>query len=390
MAAGRSDLQSLFMLSEPAAHNQGSLLDVPLVGFEFVNLGRSTRNSRGTSPDALVGLRPGIGGSTSGASPLRGVNNEAPRPHHSTPSAAAPNSGGVSPQSSEVLLQNAMQVMQSLAGILQSNLQAPAQSPRVRTDLPTYTGYHDSTGANEYLDRVLHYQQVTGIADAKMLTHVVPVSLTEQATRWYRLAGNRAWTMEEFCASFRDEFLPANYEWRLRRELELRTQHPDESLLEYVRAMDELYRLADPRATNTEKVERVTRQAHPTFTAYRRGVRFRDLDELAAEAKRIQGDILSARAYRPPPPASLSLEPRCAWNGSSARSPSRAEASAQFADERIPRGWELSDRALDPFSYALRTAHAAAERNEPRRDREADTRPRREFEMTDRNVATSV
>lgn len=147
MAADRSDLQSLFMLSEPAAHNQGSLLDAPLEGFEFVNLGRSTRNSRVTSPDALVGLRPGMGGSTSGASPLRGANNEAPRPHHSTPSAAAPNSGGVSPQSSEVLLQNAMQVMQSLAGILQNNLQAPAQSPRVRIDLPTYAGDHHSTGS---------------------------------------------------------------------------------------------------------------------------------------------------------------------------------------------------------------------------------------------------
>ncbi|XP_077507578.1 uncharacterized protein LOC144118533 [Amblyomma americanum] len=207
--------------------------------------------------------------------------------------------------------------------------QAADQSPCVIIHLLTYTGYHDSTGANEYLDRLPHYHQVTGIADAAMLARVVPVSLTEQASAWYRLAGNRARTMEEFCASFRDEFLPANYEWSLRRELELRTQHPDESLLEYVRAMDELYRLADPPATNTDKVERVTRQAHPIFRAYLRGDRFRDLDELAAEAKRIQGDILTARAYRPPPPASLSLELRCAWNGSSARSPSRREASAR-------------------------------------------------------------
>ncbi|KAH6920717.1 hypothetical protein HPB50_028296 [Hyalomma asiaticum] len=65
-----------------------------------------------------------------------------------------------------------------------------------------------------------------------------------------------------------------------------------------VRAMDEFYRIADPSAPNCEKVERVMRQAHPTFAVYLRGSEFRDLDELASEAKRIQADILASRAYR--------------------------------------------------------------------------------------------
>ncbi|KAH6948926.1 hypothetical protein HPB50_027148 [Hyalomma asiaticum] len=62
--------------------------------------------------------------------------------------------------------------------------------------------------------------------------------------------------------------------------------------------MDEFYRIADPSAPNCEKVERVMRQAHPTFAVYLRGSEFRDLDELASEAKRIQADILASRAYR--------------------------------------------------------------------------------------------
>lgn len=185
-------------------------------------------------------------------------------------------------------------------------------------------------------------------------------------------------TMESFRAKFREEFLPANYEWRLRRELELRTQHPDESLLEYVRAMEELYRLADPRATNAEKVDRVTRQAHPTFMAYLRGGRFRDLEELAAEAKRIQGDILAARAYRPPPPAAHSLEPRCAWNGGLPLSHlRRPDATASYADEQLRVGLELSDRALDPYSYALRTAQPGAESSQGQTERNGGRRPER-------------
>ncbi|KAH6921288.1 hypothetical protein HPB50_027732 [Hyalomma asiaticum] len=268
--------------------------------------------------------------------------------------------------------------MQSLAGALQNNAQAAPQSarPRVKLDMPSYSGYHDSKSANEYLDRLVHYQQATGLTDAELLARVVPVSLTEQAARWFRLAGHRARTVEEFRVSFRDEFLPANYEWRLRRELELRTQHPDESLVEYVRAMDELYRLANPLASNAEKVERVTRQAHQTFAAHFRGCNYADLEELAAAAKRIQGDILAARAHRPPPSAATSVEPRCAWNGGAAAAQARrANASATFADEQVPRGWELSDRALDPYAYALRTAHDSPVRDAPRQEREADTRP---------------
>ncbi|XP_049524096.1 uncharacterized protein LOC125945831 [Dermacentor silvarum] len=155
--------------------------------------------------------------------------------------------------------------------------------------------------------------------------------------------------MEEFRTLFRSEFLPPDYERRMRRELELRTQHPDESLLEYVRAMQELYLLADPLASDAEKVERAIRQAHPTFAAYMRSARYRDLNELASDAKRIQGDILAARAYCPPPPPSASLEPRCAWAGgdSTPRNPPKYEATREYREAR-----DLSDRALDPYSYA--------------------------------------
>ncbi|KAH8031560.1 hypothetical protein HPB51_019163 [Rhipicephalus microplus] len=98
-------------------------------------------------------------------------------------------------------------------------------------------------------------------------------------------------------------------------------------------------------------------QAHPTFAEHIKGCKFADLEELTTEAKRIQGDILAARSYRPLPPAVQSIEPRCAWNGSAVASEAfRGNASASFADEHAPRSWELSDRALYSYAYALRTA----------------------------------
>lgn len=80
--------------------------------------------------------------------------------------------------------------------------------------------------------------------------------------------------------------------------------HPDESLLEYIGAMQELHILVDLPASSQERVDRVIRQYHPTFAIYLRGAPFRTLSELAIEAKYVQGDILAACYYRPPPPAS--------------------------------------------------------------------------------------
>ncbi|KAH6933434.1 hypothetical protein HPB50_014812 [Hyalomma asiaticum] len=185
---------------------------------------------------------------------------------------------------SEVLLQNALLVMQSLAGALQNNAQAAPQSARpcVKVDMPTYSGYHDSKSANEYLDRLLYYQQATGLTDAELLTR----------SKWL---GGSDWL----------DITPA------------------------------------------------------------RECNFADPEELAAATKRIQGDILAAQAYRLPPSAAMSLEPRCAWNGGAVAAQShRANVSTTFADEQV-----------DPCANALTTAPDSPVRDAPRQEHEANMRP---------------
>ncbi|XP_077544543.1 uncharacterized protein LOC144157324 [Haemaphysalis longicornis] len=272
--------------------------------------------------------------------------------------------------SAQHLLQNAAQMVQSLSGAVEALLTARKPiRPAIKLTAPTYRGqnvyntdrgYGDLTSARDFLDSLAHYQQAMGLDDEQILTRIVPVTLTETAARWYRLIGHRAANLGEFRAAFLREFLPADYERRMRRELELRTQALEESLQEFVRAMDELFAIAEPHASNEERVERVIRQAHPTFSAYLRGGRFRDLEELAVEEKRIQGDILAARAYRPPPPASESLEPRCAWNGPLPlpRRYEIADPSAARLSSGSNEGCGLSERPLDPYTYARRAASA--------------------------------
>nr|XP_050046372.2 uncharacterized protein LOC126543285 [Dermacentor andersoni] len=250
-------------------------------------------------------------------------------------------------------------MIQSLSGAVKALSAVPkCAHPAVRLAVPTYSGYGDLLSARDYCDSLVRYQMANRLEDQEVLERVVPVALTDTAARWYRLSGYRATTLEEFRVAFLREFLPADYQSRMRRELELRTQAPDESLQEYVRAMQDLFLVAEPKASNEERVERVIRQAHPTFSAYLRGGRFRDLEELAAEAKRIQGDILAARAYRPPPPASEALEPRCAWGGPVPLPERQQPGQAAFAATN-GCAWELSARALDPYTYGRRAACAA-------------------------------
>ncbi|KAG0422903.1 hypothetical protein HPB47_001300, partial [Ixodes persulcatus] len=111
---------------------------------------------------------------------------------------------------------------------------------------------------------------------------------------------------------------------------------------EYVRAMQELLQIADPNDTNQEQVERVVRQAHPTFSRCLRGRPFGSLSELAQEARRVQADILAERRYHLPPAPTDTLDPRYAWHGPAAMAAASGETSGN--------PWELTDDALEPGS----------------------------------------
>ncbi|KAG0427854.1 hypothetical protein HPB47_025141 [Ixodes persulcatus] len=121
--------------------------------------------------------------------------------------------------------------------------------------------------------------------------------------------------------------------------------HRDESLVEFVRALQTLYDRADPSASDSDKVSRAIRQSHPQFHPYLRGRVFRSLDELAQAAHQIQADILAELRYRPPPPPEACLEPSCAWTGTTRQSMDE-HGSRPVLPGRVPR-------ALDPYTHGL-------------------------------------
>ncbi|XP_064468465.1 uncharacterized protein LOC135379145 [Ornithodoros turicata] len=241
--------------------------------------------------------------------------------------------------------------------------------PRLHSSMtiPTYSGYSDRKSVADFLLEMETYQVASRASDEVVLGQVLPVALVGDAARWRRL--QKPFTsMADFRQRFREEFLPPDYAMRVREELAFRTQHADESLIEFVRAIQELYDRADPTATDQDKVSRVIRQSHPSFRPYLRGRNFENLDALAREARVIQADLLSELRYQPPPRPELSVEPGCAWAGVKDSVPRGREATSLVADAGSRSDVIVPPRSLDPFSFEQRRRAGFGEnsRGDPR------------------------
>lgn len=111
------------------------------------------------------------------------------------------------------------------------------------------------------------YITALGASDAIDLLQIMPIALTGDAVRWRQLQ-TPFQSMANFRARFREEFLLFDYKMQIRDELASRTQHTDESLVEYVCTLQKLYSRAKPSMPNVEEVARAICQCHPRFKAY--------------------------------------------------------------------------------------------------------------------------
>ncbi|XP_040069741.1 uncharacterized protein LOC120842656 [Ixodes scapularis] len=220
------------------------------------------------------------------------------------------------------------------------------RGPRPQVPVPTYTGYDDRKSVADFLAELAAYKLAAGASDEYVLARVLPVALQASAARWWRIvAPFLSW--EDFRRRFQDEFLPPGYQSRVQRELERRTQHPDETLVEYVRVMQELFDRACPTTPESDRVARVVQQSHPRFRPYLHGRTYETLEHLARDARGIQETLLAELQYRPPPPPEEALEPSCAWSAPGPRGGPTQRQPQEY-------GAVLPPRALDPYAFGQR------------------------------------
>jgi len=205
-----------------------------------------------------------------------------------------------------------------------------------------YTGSDDTRTPYDFLVELEKFQSVLGYSEREMLGSVVPMFLTGEAYFWYRNEVIPFMNWEDFKHRLRQEFQTAGYEQELRKQLDARTQGPDEPLTSFIRVINELFdRLGDRFINEGERVHRILRQMHPEYRHALQGKQVNTMQELRVAAHSAQELIKAYRSYVPPP-QSAGVEPSLAYRGT--------EAVQQNATRPVTTSG-LQRSAFDPFGY---------------------------------------
>ncbi|KAM7307879.1 hypothetical protein ISCGN_011515 [Ixodes scapularis] len=134
---------------------------------------------------------------------------------------------------------------------------APTPVPSSRLSVPTtaYSGCSVGTSVHDFPQNLDMYIAALGASDGTAFIQILPIALEGDAACWRQRA---FLSMTDFRARLRKVFLPRHYQMRIKDKLASRTQHPDESLVEYIRALQDLYSRAKPTASEAENVARNT------------------------------------------------------------------------------------------------------------------------------------
>ncbi|KAH6942796.1 hypothetical protein HPB50_010738 [Hyalomma asiaticum] len=219
---------------------------------------------------------------------------------------------------------------------------------------PRFAGFRDAQSPEEFLDRLETFCLVTGVAAEKRLTHVVPATLEGSAKLWLRFVKTFA-SWEDFKAAFIAEFSSIDAKRRLKQELELRTQHPEENLKEFIYTIAAYYDRIGGEVPEAEKVDRVLRQMHPQLQDLVEGKQFANLAELAKAADGLMERYWRRFQYKPPPPPTdqvardLAFRPAANEAGLSGAQPRvMAAAAAPFQHPSAASYWPLHPAAIQP------------------------------------------
>lgn len=219
---------------------------------------------------------------------------------------------------------------------------------------PKFIGFGDLQSPDEFLDHLENFCLVHGVKLEDRLSRVVPAALQGSAKLWFRFTEDFAdWST--FATAFRKEFAPVDEKKRLKEELRLRTQHPEENLKQFIYVIASYYDRIGDDVTEAEKVERVLEQMHPQFQDFCAGKTFASLKELAQAADGLMERVWRRVQYVPPPQPTNQVARDLAFYSKSATTHAPAQSAAVAAAPVPPpvasQAWPLHPASLQPSYY---------------------------------------
>jgi hypothetical protein len=198
-----------------------------------------------------------------------------------------------------------------------------------------------------------------------IVKHKLPITMIDEAGLWLTFHNEIAnWT--QFEVAFNEEYGAVNYIQRLKKELEVRSQGPDEPLTTYIHKMTEMCKMIDPYYPEAEIIEKIGELMHPEYRQYVRGQQFTTLHSLEAYAKRVTQAFYQDKTYKLPPSMEESVEKSFCYN-------SRREKSVKFGSGDKTQSNSVSLSALNPQISRER----ARKRYKGQRENRSDSKQKR-------------
>uniref|UniRef100_T1HAE7 CCHC-type domain-containing protein n=1 Tax=Rhodnius prolixus TaxID=13249 RepID=T1HAE7_RHOPR len=206
----------------------------------------------------------------------------------------------------------------------------------------------------DFLQRVNEKRKACRVSKEVLLAYL-PELLDGTPLQWYRLEIDNWHSWEDFEASFRTTFFPPNYQEKLKKEIERRTQGEQEKVLDFAINIRTLCKRLTHPPPEAEVVSTIYNNLLPRYQLYIRrseATSVGRLVELGQELERIEE---RAKTFRPPPSKARSMVPEAAYlppqtsSGSSRKVSTVAmvEPTPKIKDKRKYKGSKNKEKAPD-------------------------------------------
>jgi hypothetical protein len=237
-----------------------------------------------------------------------------------------------------------------------------------KMNIPKFRGRKDAKSPYEYLKMIVNEARMANIDPFLIVKHKLPITMIDEAGMWLSFHSEFT-TWDQFQVAFTEEYSAVNYIQRLKKELEIRSQGPNEPLTTYIHIITEMCRMIDVNYPEQEIIDKIMELMHPEYRQYLRGQNFYSLLMFEAYAKRVQQSFYQDKTYKLPPSLEESVEKSFCYN-------SRSDKSVKFGSGDKAQSTAVTLSALNPQISRER----ARKRYKDQRDQKDDSRHRR-FEL---------
>lgn len=172
--------------------------------------------------------------------------------------------------------------------------------------------FNGQSSVNDFLERVEELRRSRGVSKEQLLRSA-PELFTREALLWYRTGNFQTW--DDLVRQLKDAFQPSDYEYALWDEIRHRTQGSQERVLNFVVAIENLFKRLPSIPDETARLHIIRRNLLPYVQSHLATQQISSIQELIQLSRSIEETQTRIKRFNPPPTNYRNLmEPELAYH----------------------------------------------------------------------------